>query len=59
MPPAERSALYYLVYVVFKLNRSFYPTLAVHSVSVLILHPRDKMAWSQTATEKKLKMIAN
>ena len=44
-----------VVFVVFTLNRTFYPTTsAVHPVSVLILHPREiQIMRSQTETEKK------
>ena len=49
-----------VVVVVFTLNRYFYPTtLAVHPVSVLILHPREiQIMWSQTVRKRKNK-IAN
>ena len=41
------------VVVVFALNRSFYPTSAVHPVSVLILHPRKiQIITSDSETEK-------
>ena len=42
--------------VVFTLNRSFYSTTSVHTVSVLILHPREvQIMWSQTETREKPK----
>ena len=55
----KRKAEYYsyvvvVVVVVFKLDRSFYPTTsAVPPVSFLILHPREtQIMWSDSETEK-------
>ena len=45
---------YVVVVVVFAFYRSFYPTSAVHPVSVLILHPREiQILWSGCDGEKK------
>ena len=45
---------YICVFVVFRLNRYFYPTTSVHPVFDLILHPRKmQMPWSQTVRHSK------